>query len=441
MFKNGLFIIAIVLILFSGLLSQELPGFRVIGRHLYDSCGERVILRGVANPNIWFERDGMPRYEEIEKTGANVVRIVWETKGSASQLDTAITNCIQFKMIPMIELHDATGNWSKLQQCVDYWTRGDVVDVILKHEEYLLLNIANESGDYSISPKTFRDGYETIIKQMRDADIRVPLVIDGTDWGKNINIMQSEGPYLIEADPDHNLIFSVHMWWPKMYGFKEEDIINEIAESVKMELPLIVGEFSQMHGSCDEKEITANNSIAYKTIIRECHLNQVGWIAWSWFGNCNPFWDMSSKGTFETLYDWGLEVAVTDSFSIKNTSVRPYSIVNGKCDPAGVETKSDLINPERFELKQNYPNPFNLNTQINFNVFSPAFITLDLYNMKGHIVKRLVNDWRSTGNYTVQWNGQNDTGDVVASGIYICQLTVKQQSEIFNQSNKLVLLK
>jgi len=441
MYKKGLLVIIVILLFSTSLWTQELPGFRVIGRHLYDRCGEKVILRGVANPNIWFERDGLPRYEEIEKTGANVVRIVWETKGPAEQLDTAISNCIKFKMIPMIELHDATGNWSKLQQCVDYWTRADVVDVILKHEEYLLLNIANEVGDYSVSAKTFCEGYEASIKQMRDAGIHVPLVIDGTDWGKNINIMQSEGPYLLKADPDHNLIFSVHMWWPKMYGFKEEDIVNEIAESVKMELPLIVGEFSQMHGSCDEKEITANNSIAYKTIIRECHLNQVGWIAWSWFGNCNPFWDMASKGTFETLYDWGLEVAVTDSFSIKNTSVRPYSIVYGQCDPTGVETKSDLIQPKGFELKQNFPNPFNLNTRIHYNVFSPAFITLDLYNLNGHKVKTLVYDWKPSGNYTVHWNGQNDRGDLVASGVYICQLSAQQQSEIVNQNNKLVLLK
>jgi hypothetical protein len=42
-------------------------------------CGEKVILRGVSNPNIWFEHDGLIRYREIEKTGAKVVRIVWQT--------------------------------------------------------------------------------------------------------------------------------------------------------------------------------------------------------------------------------------------------------------------------------------------------------------------------------------------------------------------------
>jgi mannan endo-1,4-beta-mannosidase len=313
-------------------VAQEHPGFYVEGRHLYDRCGEKVILRGVSNPNIWFERDGRIRFQEIEQTGANVVRIVWETKGTPDQLNSAIENCLAFKMIPMVEVHDATGNWDKLQQCVDYWTRDDVARVIIAHETYLLLNIANEAGDYHVAPEAFKSVYEAAIKQIRGAAIHVPLIIDGTDWGKNINIMQSEGPPLIESDPDHNLLFSVHMWWPQMYGFSESDIINEIDQSVNMGLPLIVGEFSQMHGNCDDREITANNSIAYKTIIKHCHLNQIGWIAWSWFGNCNPFWDMSSDGTYNKLYDWGLEVAVTDSFSIQKTSIRPYSIIHGECE-------------------------------------------------------------------------------------------------------------
>ena len=97
----------------TGCFSQEHPGMKVIGRHLYDKCGEKVILRGVSNPNIWFEHDGFVRYREIEKTGANVVRIVWQTWGSPSALDEAIQNCINLHMIPMIELHDATGEWAR----------------------------------------------------------------------------------------------------------------------------------------------------------------------------------------------------------------------------------------------------------------------------------------------------------------------------------------
>ena len=417
------------------LQAQDHPGFYVQGRFLYDSCGEKVILRGVANPNIWFQTNGVPQYKEIEKTGANVVRIVWSSTGSAVQLETAIANCVGFSMIPMIENHDATGDWSRLGAVVDYWCRQDILQVIRKHEKYLLLNIANECGDGSVSNMVFKTGYEAAVNKMRGAGIHVPLVIDASGWGQNINILQSQGPALIEADPDHNLLFSVHMWWPRMYGYKESDIAREIEESANMGLPLIVGEFSQMHGSCEEKTITANNSIAYLAVIRECQLHETGYIAWSWFGNCNPFWDMSSDGTYENLYDWGLEVAVTDSFSIQNTSVRPFSIVNGKCK----ETPSPVSSG--FELMPAFPNPFTSNTQIQYRIFEPSHSFLEIFDASGHRVSTLVNRGETAGNYTVSWNGLDGSGFILPSGVYVYRMTLSGTPNLTAKIRKLLLVK
>ncbi len=412
------------------ILSQEYTGFKVIGRHLYDQCGEKVILRGVSNPNIWFEKNGIPRFSEIEKTGANVVRIVWETKGSSSDLDDAINNCIELNMIPMIELHDATGDWSKLKLCVDYWVRQDVLDVIYKHESYLLINIANECGDGNVTGANFKKGYIEEVNRMRDAGIHVPLIIDGTDWGKNINILQSQGPAIIEADPDHNLMFSVHMWWPKMYGFSEQSIINEISESVKMELPLIVGEFSQMHGSCSDAVINTNNSIEYTTVIRECQKNEVGYIAWSWFGNCNPLWDMSSSGTFSTLYDWGLEVAVTDENSIKNTSVRPYSIINGKCS---TNSYNALISNGNSIVDFNiFRNPSSSNTSVKYYLDKDLHVKLEIFDYHGKWVKTLVDSFQQEGPQSI-----DHESSFFRSGIYLYSLSFggKRITKKFAYSN------
>jgi hypothetical protein len=370
-----------------------------------------------------------------------VVRIVWSTSGSATDLNAAVSNCIQKHMIPMVELHDATGDWSKLQQCVDYWIRDDIVQVIWSYEQFFLLNIANECGDGSVSNTTFRNGYTSAITQIREAGIHVPLVIDGSGWGQNINILQAEGPNLITADPDHNLLFSVHMWWPKMYGYTEQDIVTEIAQSVNIGLPLIVGEFSQMHGSCTDNTITSSNSIAYLTIISQCQANEIGYIAWSWFGNCNPFWDMSSNGTYTGLYDWGLEVAVTDPNSIKNTSVRPYSILNGVCNPESLDGSGDDEPPTQCELKQNYPNPFNTGTQIPYKISFAAKVTLEIYNLQGRKICTLVDSWKPIGSYKADWRGQDNLGRAVASGTYLYQITVSDGETKFQQSRKLVLLR
>ena len=302
-------------------------GFRVEGRHLYDRCGERVVLRGVNKMIIWTDIDGDPSFGEIAKTGANAVRIVWLTSGSAEQLDEVISNCVAEQLVPLVELHDAIGDWSLLPVLVDYWTRPDILEVIARHRLYLLINIGNEVGDASVTPYEFRTGYESAVKQMRAAGIHVPLIIDGTDWGKDIDVLQSEGPALIDADPDHNLMFSIHMWWPRMWGYDEETVIEELEESVELELPLIVGEFGNQWTD------SALGEIPYLTIVEQTHLLGIGMLPWEWGPGNNPqtWLDMTADGTFDTLQGWGLEIAITHPFSIRNTAIRPQSMVTGWC--------------------------------------------------------------------------------------------------------------
>lgn len=318
----------------SGATTEPTDGFHIVGRHLYDRCGEQVVLRGVNKMIIWMDRDGVPSFREISQTGANVVRIVWLMEGPAAELDTAVANCLAAGLIPMVELHDGTGDWSLFPALVDWWTSPEVVDVIDRHHKHLLVNIGNEVGDASVTPAMFRAGYLDAVLRMRDAGIHVPLVIDGTDWGKNIDILQSEGPALIAADPDHNLIFSIHMWWPRMWGYTEQRVISELEESAAMELPLIVGEFGNRW---DE---TTAGRIPYHAILEHTHRLGIGMLPWEWGpGNHPQTWlNMTEDGTYDTLFGWGLEVTVTDEFSIANTAVRPASMVTGRCVPIRVRS-------------------------------------------------------------------------------------------------------
>lgn len=299
----------------------QYPGMKVRGRFLYTQKDERVILRGVNKMFVWQDIEGTTM-KEIAKTGANCVRIVWLAKGDPKALDALIQICRDEDMIPMVELHDATGKWGKkLTQCVDYWVSPEVVQVIKKHEEYLLINIANEAGDASITSEDFQKRYSSAVIDMRAAGIHVPIIIDGVDWGKNIDIIQETGFEIIKADPDHNLMFSVHMWWPKMWGYSAARVKNELEECTKYNLPIIVGEFGNMW------EDNKGGQIPYKEILAECQKNQIGWLAWSWGPGNNPqsWLDMTKDGTFSTLFGWGKEVALTDKNSIKGTALKPKS--------------------------------------------------------------------------------------------------------------------
>ncbi|WP_237244754.1 MULTISPECIES: cellulase family glycosylhydrolase [Sorangium] len=304
-------------------------GFSVRGRFLYDRCGEKVLLRGINEMVVWLPSgpDGLPEFAEIAKTGANTVRIVWNTETSVAGLDTAITNALAQKLIPIVELHDATGKWELLPSLVDYWTEPETVAVIKKHEQNLLVNIGNEVGD-QVDNAAWEAGYKQAITRMRDAGITVPLIIDASKWGQNIDQLQAVGPALVAHDP--NIMLSVHMWWTDGSG---ATITKELNESVALNLPLMVGEFAQ-HAVYE----CGQHPFDYKTLLAKSVELEVGWLAWSWGAVKNndckddgPF-DMTTDGTFAGLTGWGREVAVTDPNSIQNTSVRPHSIETGACE-------------------------------------------------------------------------------------------------------------
>lgn len=91
----------------------------------------------------------------------------------------------------------------------------------------------------------------------------------------------------------------------------------------------------------------------------------------------------------------------------------------------------------KFTLHQNYPNPFNLETQIKFRNSERTVVNLSIYNSMGQLIKKLVNKSLPEGLHTVAWNGKNEAGDVVASGLYFCCL--KTNKNVITQ--KLLLVK
>ena len=88
-------------------------------------------------------------------------------------------------------------------------------------------------------------------------------------------------------------------------------------------------------------------------------------------------------------------------------------------------------------LSQNYPNPFNPQTTISFSLAAREHVTLRVYNVAGELVRTLVNDPRSSGAHTVTWDGHDDAGTGVSSGVYFYKLV----AGTFSQTRKMVLMK
>ncbi len=93
--------------------------------------------------------------------------------------------------------------------------------------------------------------------------------------------------------------------------------------------------------------------------------------------------------------------------------------------------------PREFALHHNFPNPFNPETTIAFDLPKSTDVTLKVYNARGQLVKTLVNGNRSAGKYQVTWNGTDNFGNRVASGLYIYSIKAGE----FTQNRKMTLLK
>jgi hypothetical protein len=93
--------------------------------------------------------------------------------------------------------------------------------------------------------------------------------------------------------------------------------------------------------------------------------------------------------------------------------------------------------PERFVLEQNYPNPFNSTTTIRYSVAKQAKILLKVYDILGQELKVLVNEYHSPGQKSVTWDGTDQYGRFVSSGIYLYQLQTENEVQI----RKMMLIK
>jgi hypothetical protein len=94
--------------------------------------------------------------------------------------------------------------------------------------------------------------------------------------------------------------------------------------------------------------------------------------------------------------------------------------------------------PSQYVLDQNYPNPFNPTTMITFGLPKQSIVTLEVYNILGMKVRTLISGQRmSAAKYSVDWDGKDDSGMSVSSGVYLYRL----QTDGFNAAKKMVLMK
>jgi len=168
------------------------------------------------------------------------------------------------------------------------------------------------------------------------------------------------------------------------------------------------------------------------TFVISIHEDSMGYTD-EWFdtGGRKP-WD---KVTYwmSALDDQGKESDETEDFSFTGSSGVQWK--------QAVETASAI--PQAYYLSVNFPNPFNPTTSIRYDLPEPSYVSVVIYDILGREVRTLLDSREDAGFKSVVWDSKDNSGNIVAAGIYIYTLRAwSQESEkIFHKTHKMIFLK
>jgi len=151
--------------------------------------------------------------------------------------------------------------------------------------------------------------------------------------------------------------------------------------------------------------------------------------------------------------EWNKPFGGSDSdrgYSVQQTENAEYVITgwtkssgNGNNDAWLIKVENPIAEikesyiPHIFVFHQNYPNPFNPTTSLAYDLPKNELVNITIYDMKGRMVKTLINGLQTAGYKSVQWNATNRQGQQVSAGLYLYTIEAGE----FRQTNKMILLK
>lgn len=138
-----------------------------------------------------------------------------------------------------------------------------------------------------------------------------------------------------------------------------------------------------------------------------------------------------STGITQTSVDTASNRIYASVAHFSTLVVRPKS-----GSPTGTSSSPAEV-PKGFALEQNYPNPFNPETSIQYRIPSASNVNLTVYNSLGKVVQTLVNKSLPAGEYSVRWNGRDQLGNKVSSGMYFYRI----QAGDYTKTRKMILMK
>jgi len=322
---------------------------------------------------------------------------------------------------------------------------------------------------YAVSASFQTDSYGVVDSKKSSSACAIPYTLGDTDFNSNVSLsdLLAVADYVLEASAPTEAQF-------RGADINKDEQIN--IQDVVLIVDIIYGSYGRRIATDVESiaELSLRNGggtsllldLAYDGFVRGIQFDLSADMASLLFGS--PLLNELQEGVMinsHTLEDGSTRVLAVNmnggllSFSADGFITVPVTINAGrgervKVDISGVQligqdgqnipvhAKGDgsvaleLI-PMQYALYQNFPNPFNPVTEIQFDVPDVTVVDMVVYNLMGQQVRRLVNGEIQAGYHRVVWDGLNDRGEPVSTGVYIYSLT----SPSFHNTKKMVLLK
>ncbi len=284
-----------------------------------------------------------------------------------------------------------------------------------------------------------------------------PVYLTGYEGSQyNVGSIQSYADYYVNVSgiPRDKLVMACPFNYNAFKGGRTSDGEGCYAPLLTMEeFPAQVNTYEEMYYNCWLKYIdTATTTIHYDSI------RKAAWIGYNNPGSDNDmlilFQDTNCvRENIEYISSAGLQGAMVWEICgayLSEKNVPDLSRHHGlardhllqavkKARLALLETRvPEKSCPSSYSLGTNYPNPFNTKTTVTYCVETNCHISLKIYDFLGREVTTLVNEVKSPGEYTVEWDGTNSNGEQVASGVYFYQLKTNHG---FVNTKKMMLLK
>jgi mannan endo-1,4-beta-mannosidase len=318
--------------------AQAAVGFHISGRNLLDVNNNNFIIRGISHAHVWYPSN-TASFADIKNVGkANTIRVVlgggrWGPN-SASDVANVITLCKNNKLVCVLEDHDTTGFGedgaaTSLATAVNYWK--SIQSVLTGQEAYVIINIGNEPYGNNNAAAWTQATKDAIIA-MRAAGFQHTLMVDAPNWGQDWQFtMRDNAASVLASDTARNTIFSIHM-----YGVFDTaaEVQSYVSTFVSAGLPLVIGEFGNMHSDGDPNE---------DAIMSTAQTQGIGYMGWSWSGNGGgvEYLDMVTGFNPAQISTWGQRI-INGANGLSTTSVQ-CSCYSGTGGPTATRTRTPTL--------------------------------------------------------------------------------------------------